>query len=445
MTNPAQRPILASSSRVQKNTFAAALLCMLTVIAFEPVQAQVFTVIHNFTGGTDGAWPIAGLKADAMGNLYGTTFAGGYNGNDAPCDQVGCGTVFKLRPAESRWSLTPLYTFHGSDGYRPTAGVIFGADGILYSTTFEGGAYNGGVDGTVFSLQPSTTVCGDALCPWDETLLWNFMGSPDGVNPSPSDLIFDNAGNLYGTTQSGGYFGEGTVYKLTPISGGGWSESIIYSFGSSSNGTPGGVGPADGVIFDNYGNMYATAEGGGSYGCGTVSQLVSSATGWTENVLYSFSCSSYNVPQGGLIFDQSGNLYGTTSYTGTFGGGAVFEMTSSNGGWTFNVLHSFTGLLGSSANLTMDSAGNLYGTTVSDGAYQDGNVFELSPFNGGWTYTSLHDFTGGKDGGSPQSQVLIDEGGNLYGTAENGGTGSACGLNCGVVWEITAQSHNSRY
>lgn len=141
---------------------------------------------------------------------------------------------------------------------------------------------------------------------------------------------------------------------------------------------------------------------------------------------------------GGLIFDPSGNLIGSTAIAGSGGTGTVFELTPSGNTWAFDLLYSFVGNFdGPRGSLIMDSAGNLYGTTVGAGQYSKGSVFKLTPSSGGWTYTSLHDFTGGSDGGYPIGNVTFDASGNLYGTASSGGTGTACYEGCGVVWKIT--------
>ncbi len=160
--------------------------------------------------------------------------------------------------------------------------------------------------------------------------------------------------------------------------------------------------------------------------------MVNSSSGWTGTDLHLFSGGSDgNTIYGGLVFDQAGNLYGDTFLGGEYNGGTVFELSPSNGGWSFNVIYNFTGS-GPWASLSIDAAGNLYGTTTGSGAYGYGNVFKLTPSDGGWTYTSLHDFTGGSDGGFPVSVVSFDANGNLYGTAEVGGA-----YDNGVVWEIT--------
>jgi uncharacterized repeat protein (TIGR03803 family) len=192
------------------------------------------------------------------------------------------------------------------------------------------------------------------------------------------------------------------------------------------------------VIFDRAGNLYGTTSAGGNTDCrcGTVYQLTPSGNGWAEHVLYSFQGGSDgDGPLGGLIFDQSGNLYGTASEGGSGGGGTVFTM---RGG--FDVLYSFreNGALGSPgpvSSLTMDAAGNIYGTTEMDGSGY-GTVFKLTPSGSGWTYTLLHDFSSG-DGHHVMSNVVLDKNGKLYGTARQGGTGGHCMAGCGTVWEIT--------
>jgi uncharacterized repeat protein (TIGR03803 family) len=325
--------------------------------------------------------------------------------------------------------LNNLFTFNGTDGNVPESGVVFGPDGALYGTTTYGGS--GGV-GVVYSLRPAATACKTALCPWTETVLYQFTGGNDGGGPS--GLTCDYAGNLYGTTPGGGAFGGGTVFKLTP-SNGGWTESVLYSFSGGNDGAE----PDSGVILDQAGNLYGTTFAGGTghgsgcyyQGCGTVYQLTPSGSGWKENTLYAFQGGADGYgPAGGLIFDRSGSLYGTTTNGGGGGDGTVFELSPAGGGsWTFTLLY---GEVGSSASLTMDGAGSLYGTITGfwvDGDY--GSVFKLTPSGGGWIYTTLHYF-GGNSGENPFGGVALDANGNLYGTTSGGGA-----YDNGVVWEIT--------
>jgi uncharacterized repeat protein (TIGR03803 family) len=405
--------------------------CALSVFALS-AQAQTFTVLHTFTGGNDGALPSAGVTLDAAGNVYGTASAGGSPGGN--CGAQGCGTVFRLKRTGSAWVLNPLYTFTGgNDGSYPAARVIFGPDGSLYGTA-ELGGYQG--DGTVFNLRPQSTACKAALCPWTETTLWKFMGTPeggDGCLPGLGDLLFDSAGHIYGTASLCGAYRSGAVFELVKQPSGNWTETLPYSFGQY---LVQGQIPYAGVIFDGAGNMYTTTYWGGANGDGAVVQLTNSPSGWVETDLHSFTDGiDGGFPTAGLIFDRQGNLYGTAWVGGSGGYGTVFELTPSGGSWTFNVIYNGGGQYGGS--LTIDSAGNLYGAGGL-GAHGHGAVYKLTPSNGTWTYTSLHDFTGGSDGGGPNGQVTFDAEGNLYGTAGRGGNLSDCnGFGCGVVWEIT--------
>ena len=427
MSRPSGRfnlqPSLAAASA------ALALVFLLTVLAVPaaPAQTETFRVIHHFTAGLDGSTPYAGLTIDRSGNLYGTSYYGG----GGPCNDnfgIGCGTVFQLKHKESGWTLNPLYKFTGNgnnDGAYPAARVIFGPDGALYGTTI-GGAGNG----TVFNVRPSGTACISVLCPWKESVLYIFTGGADGAFPFLGDLVFDPAGTLYGTTIEGGFNGQGVVYKLSP-SAGGWTQNVLYSMVAAIS----GYFPYGGVIFDRAGNLYGTASTGGAYNYGTVYQLTPSGASWTENTVYSFrNEGDGSVPISGLTLDQSGKLYGATAGVP---GATVFELTPSSK-WTLNVLYSFSAnpnegpYDGPNDRLLMDAAGNLYGTAYGGGAYGRGVVFELTPSDGGWTYTDLHDFSGNDDGAYPIGGVVQDANGNIYGTASEGGQYGG-----GVVWEIT--------
>jgi uncharacterized repeat protein (TIGR03803 family) len=424
-------------SRAATAALAIAIVFALTVVLTQSAQAQTFKVLYNFTGGRDGGTPDAGLTMDQAGNLYGTAFFGGNTGSEC-IDGTSCGTVYKLQHKGSNWIFNPLYDFSGSDGANPLARVIFGPDGSLYGPTgFGGGGCGGDGCGTVFNLRPAATACKAALCPWTETVLYQFKGYPDGDGILPEgDLIFDQAGNLYGTTLQGGdVCGQyqdpcGTVFELTP-SENGWIETVLYVFQGGND----GFGPKGGLIFDQSGNLYGTTTRGGSGDRGTVFEMTRSGNQWTETVLLAFlGANDGSNPYCSLIFDHSGNLYGATPTGGLNGGGTVFELTPSGGSWKLTVLYSFTGSgdSGPYSNLTMDAAGSLYGTTNGGGAYGGGTVFKLTPSGGGWTYTDLYDFTGGSDGEQPVSNVIFDSNGNLYGTASSRGA-----YGNGVVWELT--------
>ncbi len=402
-----------------------------TIVANLSAQAPVYTVIHNFSGSQqDGAGPFAGLTINAAGTLYGTTWGGG----------LGYGTVFRLTQKSPNWIFGLLYSFAGgNDGEQPEARVVLGRDGALYGTTVAGGnaGCNGSGCGMVFNLKPLPTPCKTALCPWTETVLYRFSGGGDGGD-SNSEVTFDQGGNIYGTTVLGGpdcfFRGCGVVYKLTPSGNGHWTEGVLYSFSLGND----GAYPVGEVIFDNAGNLYGTTSGysDGTFApYGTVYELMPMGGGWMEKTLYTFQGGNDGgAPYAGLIFDDSGNLYGATTSYGAGGGGTVFKLTPAAGTWTLETLYSFSGGSngGPDRSLVMDRARNLYGTTHFDGKYGYGAVFELSPSNGGWTYKSLHDFTGGSDGGVPISSVVHDTSGNLYGTTFGGGA-----YGDGVVWEIT--------
>jgi uncharacterized repeat protein (TIGR03803 family) len=262
-------------------------------------------------------------------------------------------------------------------------------------------------------------------------LSYSFSG-PDGNGPEFVDPVFESAGNMYGSTYEGGANYSGNVFQLTH-SNGQWTGTSIHDFNGSD-----GYLPYSSVTPDAQGNVYGTTWMGGPNNGGTVYRLTHSGSGWTYSMLYAFQSSSPDpyFPVGGLVFDQAGDLYGTTQSGGTGGGGTVFELSPSGGGWNFSVLYSFTGQNGPLNTLAMDAAGNLYGATYADGAFGHGTVFKLTNNNGSWSYTDLHDFTNGSDGGNPIGSVSLDASGNLYGTASQGGIGQ-CSGGCGVVWEIT--------
>jgi uncharacterized repeat protein (TIGR03803 family) len=419
-----------SNFATNAGTPAAMLMLVIVFMMVTPylAHAQTFTVLHSFTGAGDGNGPQAGLSMDRAGNLYGTTVAGGGSMGAA------AGTVFRLSHARSGWTLNTLFTFtEQSQGSQPQARVIFGPDGNLYGTTIHGGVSDCDFGcGTVFRLRPPASVCTSVLCPWTETVLHSFTALPDGSTPGAGDLTFDQMGNIYGTTTGGGLNlclgGCGVVFKLSP-SHGTWTETIAYSFTGAGDGSL----PEAGVIFDNAGDLYGTAFEGGVNFSGTVYELTPSGSGWTEKTLHSFQrATDGGFPVAGLIFDPSGHLYGTTSFGGSGGGGTVFSLTPSGESWIFSALHSFVGNgTGPDGSLVMDAVGDLYGVANSGGGFGFGSVFELTPSGDGWTFTSLHDFTGGTDGKFPFGNVTLDANGNLFGTASEGGA-----FGEGVVWEI---------
>jgi uncharacterized repeat protein (TIGR03803 family) len=410
---------------------AAIVLLTLFLTAFLTAPgaiAQTERVLHSFGSNTKaGLAPASNLIFDSRGNLYGTTIEGG-------TDNVG--TVFELTPKPGgAWTELLLHSFaeSGHDGQSPYSGLIFDSAGNLYGTTTAGGVGSGGI---VFELSPPVP----PSTRWSEKVLHNFLAynNRDGNYPD-ANLLFDSAGNLYGTTEGGGDYGGGTVFELSPATGGSWIETVLHSFNPSVS-VGDGKNPKASLILDSAGNLYGTAWAGGPFGGGTVFELSPSTGGsWTENILHNFAggIGDGAQPQGALIFDSTGNLYGTTSQGGPEGGGTVFKLTPSSGGsWTETVLYFFYPVFPSTdgnyplGNLVFDSSGNLYGTTATGGIGNCfglgpvcGIVYKLTPAAGPWTETVLHYFNdNGSDGYYPFAGLVPGSGGNLYGATELGGT-----------------------
>ena len=367
-----------------------------------------------------------------------------------PCALALCGVLAPLvanSPAVASSREHLLYSFcshnYCTDGSQPDGGLIFDASGNLYGTTYAGGTFD---DGTVFELVRSGGV-------WREKLLHVFgPNKGDGALPT-SALIFDKAGNLYGTTSAGG-LRNGGVFELTPGNGG-WTEKILYSFGQIASD---GAMPYGSLVLDDAGNLYGTTYLGGSHNCGsftcgTVFRLSPGQGKWTETVLYDFAGSDGSNPESGLFLDTHGHLFGTTATGGANGYGTVFELSRSGGKWVETVLHSFdpTNEDGSTplANLSADSAGNLYGTTWSGGVspngcfgYGCGTVFEMTHDHGKWSEKILHGFSQDAHGYSSAASLILDGAGNLYGTTHYGGSDvSGCsGFGCGTVFELVANN-----
>jgi uncharacterized repeat protein (TIGR03803 family) len=407
--------------------------------------ASTEAALYSFcsaSGCQDGAYPyFGGVIFDAAGNLYGTTAYGG----NTECAGNGCGTVFQLIPGSNgTWTHTVLHTFNGTSGAHPS-GLILDKAGNLYGTTQKGGAHH---VGTVYQLLRGENGT------WSEKVLYSFNGK-DGSEPNPG-LIFDSAGNLYGTTLAGGGEKGGVLFQLVPGAKGTWTEKVLHSNYPGARG-PGPYGTG-GLTFDTSGSLYGTTVGGGVTE-GEVFRLKPGASGkWIETVLYDFSSSNGAGganPPGGLIFDAAGNLYGSTWGGGANGGcggsgcGVVFQLTpDGNGKWTETVLHDFEGNDGQQPNarLVFDTAGNLYGTTAVGGMGSfgpGGTVFELTPSAGdSWNETVLYNFcsiSGCADGSYSLAGVVLDVEGNLYGTTDSGGANQ--GNQYGTVFEVTQTGH----
>ena len=389
-----------------------------------------YKVLYSFgsSGPNDGSGPRSRLLMDGAGNLYGTTGGGGMNG---------AGTVFELTPApDGTWNESTLYNFCSqdqcADGRGPVAGLIFDQTGNLYGTTLQGGISGEACCwGTVFELSPPAAP-GNS---WIETVLYTFGGNTynDGCYPK-APLTFDALGNLYGTaSQCGdGQNPNGSVFELTPSGNGTWTETVLHNFTCTKpvGGCNGGALPMAGVVFDKSGNLYGTTQHGGnpqSEGTGTVYKLSPGPQGWTETVLYTFG-STGNVrgadPVAPINFDSAGNMYSTVYWGGQYGLGGVFRLSPSQ---KTEITLSFDGALGHpAAGVLIDPRNrDLYGTSAGSQSY--GSVFKISKEK----VTTLYSFTGGADGGMPVAALIADKKGHIYGTAEVGGD-----FGQGVVFEI---------
>jgi uncharacterized repeat protein (TIGR03803 family) len=434
--------IIAASIAVLLLTFALPFAPQPSFAA--PLTAP--TVLHTFTGGKDGSYPDSNLTADAAGNLYGTTQIGGADG---------AGTVFELSPGPNdKWQFSVIYTFTGgTDGGNPLGSLAFDAAGNAHSTTSSGGANGLGV---VFELTPPPQ--GAPAKTWTESVLYSFQGgSNDGAAPF-GNVVFDSAGNLYGTTSIGGLThlgcalpakGCGTIFELSPSGAGSWSERILHRFRDAFGE---GAAPRAGLVIDALGNLYGTTYDGGNndecggYGCGTVFELLPPAAGkkhWIFKNLIDFNGADAALPAGGLTLN-AGALYGTTNYGGAYNKGVVFSFTQDSGRWKFSTVYSFNGLDGlqPSGNLAFDSNGNLYGATYEGGANDWGSIFQLVPGESGWTENLLYSFavSGKGAGANPLGGVILDSADNIYLTTNQGGSLKYCQPNsgCGVVVKLSA-------
>ena len=413
-----------SRLRICRAALPALLLTLcIGMLPASPLQAQTYTILHNFTGGSDGQYPEYGLTLVGSGNLFGGSAVD---------------TVFRLRQGGSGWLLSPIFEFNGSDGYFMAGRLTVGPDGALYGASAGGGipGCSSGIGcGLIFKMTPPTANCRSSSCSWNETILYEFKLHDDGFDPN-GGLVFDSAGNIYGTTADGGTSNAGTVFELSPANGS-WTETILYNF----YGYPDGSVPNGSLVLDRAGNLIGTTqEGAGGncvpdVGCGMIFELSYGASGWTKRTLHNFTANDGGAP-GPLVSDASGTLYGGTAEAGAGGGGTVYELTIGNG-YSYQVLYSFNGLgaAGPVGLLALGSGGSLYGATAGEGAYGYGNVFKLTPSNGSWSYSDLHDFDA-NDGRAPLDGPTVDSQGNLYGTTTLGGSGS-CSLGCGVAYEIT--------
>lgn len=403
--------------------FACVILATLTCLANVSWAASE-SPIYSFTGGLDGANPASQLIFDVAGNAYGTTVTGG---------SANCGTVFKLAPSGGGWQQSVLHSFDCfAGGKNPYGGVTMGAQGNLYGTTVAGGS-NGICSGDGCGIVFKLTHSGGS---WIESVVYSFHDSPDAAGPGGA-LVFDHSGNLWGTSPDGGAFAQGTIFELV-FNNGQWTERIIHDFTGGTDGAVGSLGP---LLLDAFGNFYGVTEIGGANSAGTVFKLTPGSGGtWTFSTLYAFQGQpDAAFPYGGLIADSHGNLYGTTYYGGTNGAGTVFRIgpTAGIGGWRDTVLYSFRGGADGgnpTSTLVFTSAGRLYGTTSmgGDSGCDCGVVFSLTPVGSNrWSESVLHTFGTHPDGAYSYYGLTPDAAGHYFGTTAAGGN-----QNQGVVFEL---------
>ncbi len=430
-------------SRTQKILHPLIVSLTLAAITFGVsgnAQAQTETVLYTFTDAQPYSPYGGGLVFDTAGNLYGAAPA---------ASGTGRGAIFKLERSSGGWQESAIYTFTGgADGAQPYATPTFDAAGNLYGTASYGGDLSasncmGDGCGVVFKLTPASS--GE----WQQTVLYTFSGGRDGATPLYNSLVFDAAGNLYGSTYAGGNLsaancqiaelGCGVIFRLSPTSSGEWKETVLHTF----TGEEDGVGPAV-LTADGGGNFYGTVS---SLGGGNVFKLSRVAGVWQDQILHTFHSPQDGSGPNNVIFDSAGNLYGMTETGGNNhsrfcggGCGGIFELSpTSSGGWNETVLYAFRGGTDGETpmgGLVFDGTGNLYGTTSMGGSVPScdgcGTAFKLSPsVSGGWSETLLHTFTGRSDGAQPVCTFIRDAAGNLYGTIPGGPEGG------GVVFEIT--------
>ena len=397
---------------------AVALAVFFAVFATTRSNAQEI-ILHSFSG-NDGWNPSSSVIFDSAGNLYGATSVGGVNG---------AGTIYKLTPGSSGWSASVLYTFNGVGGDLPSGSLSLDAQGNLYGTTSQGGAAS---VGTAFQLSPSSG------SEWTFTGMHDFSNhGGDGTYPH-SGLVFDAIGNAYGTTLGGGASKQGIIFKLSPASGGGWNETLIHSFDGTDGSQP-DAGVVMDKAGNLYGSTQFGGTSSNCFtGCGVVFELSPAAGGtWTYKVLLDFNSNNGAAGSGQLTIDPNGNLYGFTSAGGLYNWGIVYKLTHTTSGWKESILHNFNsnGVDGNNpvGALLIDKAGNLYGVTSNGGKYNGGTVYELSPgANGHYRETIVHNFNSNTtDGWDPNAGLTVDGAGNFYGTTMSGGANGD-----GTVFEL---------
>jgi uncharacterized repeat protein (TIGR03803 family) len=401
-------------------SFPAGILALFAAIALSSTASAATTkVIYSFAGDEDGEYADTDLAIDGAGNLYGTTVLGG---------AFGGGTVFQLSPTNKGWVHTVLYSFTGgADGGEPYKGVTLDGQGNLYGTAVTGGS--GSCEGGCGVAYKLTNSGGT----WTQTVIHAFTGGNDGSGPG-ARLTIDQRGNLYGMAPTAGAYGFGTIYQIHQDGTGNWLLKVIHSFTGGADGATGSAGQ----MLIRGGHLYGAATAGGIYGNGAAFELTPIASGgWTFKTIYSFKGQpDAGFPYGGLLFDASGNLYGTTYYDGAYDFGAVYELfPQPTGEWKERVLYSFKGGSdgqNSIGNLAFDAVGNLYGTT-SEGGLGSGVIFQLTPVTSArWSETVTHRFQGPPDGAFAYNGMVADGSGNFYGATVHGGADDE-----GAIYQFT--------
>jgi uncharacterized repeat protein (TIGR03803 family) len=365
-----------------------------------PQSTSRLTVIHSFSGGTDGANPNGNLVSDAAGILYGVTFEGGSQNCTG-----GCGTVFELTISGGTWQKTTIFEFTGpsGNGGNPLGSLIFDGSGNLYGvTTFAGGGL-----WTIYKLTPSQGM-------WKETILYSVVSEDSPV----AGLAFDGQGNLYGTT-------SGAVFELSLLDGK-WNYTTVHTFGGID-----GLFTQSGVTIDKRGNLYGTTYQGGYNDLGEVFMLVPTKRGWIETMNAAVGELTSSV-----IVTSQQDVYGVAERSGQNNDGFAYELSLSNGFWAVNVLYNFGGYpidgqFPIGGLVREPNTGKFYGTTAGGGFHGLGTVYQLVRSNGIWSEKVLASFNG-SNGENTYSGVIFGQGGNLYGTTPVGGAS-----NYGEVYEVT--------
>jgi uncharacterized repeat protein (TIGR03803 family) len=415
-----------------KNALVILTLAFSLAANAQTTESTIYTFAETGT-----FWPQGALLEDGSGNLYGTTRGGG---------TYGVGAVTELSPpavSGGAWTLTTLYNFvpYGAGGYVPISDLVKDQAGAFYGTTYSGGdpVCNCGV---VFKLVPPTVSGG----PWTESQLYAFKGGADGRLPAAATLTLTTKGTLYGVTSRGGTWDSGTLFQLITTNGKTYTESVLYSFGDLADAAT----PSGSILLDSAGSLYGVTSSGGAFSAGAVYKYVpaSSTHVASYSILYSFGGSSTTgtSPNGNLVFDAGGNIYGVTNTGGSANDyGVVYSLAPAKPTWTETVLYTFSKQSGVNpvGGLSWNHTNNnLYGTTSSlnTNVSGDGTVFKMVPptvKGGAWTESTLFQFTYKTSGGYPTGAVLRDtKTGDLYGTAINGGI-EGCDLYCGTLWQIT--------